>query len=295
MIPQSASRRFRGGCLTVLVAIAIGLLWCPAAHAQCYRSHGYSYGSSYYTPSYSYPYTYTDKSLHVTYHIAMPPPSVVGSTSYINTPPGGLSQFDVGEAIKLRTNAGQRYAELGQQIIQSSETIATQNNAIVAGELELRKLEAIERLLAPAPNVQGSSSYYQKKTTVNGVAVPEPMAAATGPVNLQATVTAKCTECHGGAKRERGLDLRDLTALDAPTVEKIVLRILSDDPTARMPPIGHPALTAQEKIAFIAGAIGNGEQPEQAKGVKAPQNGNGGDKPPQKPPMPAPAQPAKPE
>lgn len=268
------------------------LLCCvpQVVNGQCYRSHGYNYS---YTP-YVAPVAsnYYDNRLVVSYTIYPPAPSVVGNTVYQNTPPGGLSQFDVGEAIKLRTNAGQRYAELGQQIIQSSETIASQNNQIVAGELELRKLEAIERLLAPAPNLQGSSSYYQKKTTVNGVAVPEPMAAAAGPVNLQATVAAKCTECHGGAKRERGLDLRDLTALDAPTVEKIVLRILSDDPTTRMPPIGHPALTAQEKIAFIAGAIGNGEQPEQGKGVKAPQNGNGGEKPPPKPPMPAPVQPA---
>lgn len=239
----------------------------PAA-AQCGYRHA-TYAVPYVAPTYTYTYPYHDNSFNVTYHLTFPPPTVAGSTVYGNVP-GGLSLFDAGEAYKLKVAAGQRLAEQGAALVQSADVILQQSVQSNGSEQKLRALESLERILNSKTEAY---SAIQTTRVGPGQLVANAAAGAGHDGSPQGIVTAKCTRCHGNGRTEKGLDLRNLTTLPEGKAGLVLERILSDDPSVRMPPPSEgvrAALTPQEKLALIAGAIGGGEKQQDTPPLKQP-------------------------
>ena len=109
-------------------------------------------------------------------------------------------------------------------------------------------------------------STYDSRTKSGGVGPPPaapqaPQAAQAG--SLQAIVQQKCVACHNSEKKNGGLDLSNLAAVNTAQTNKILERIIHPDPTKRMPiredlSPGEP-LSKNEVAAFFVAAYAAAE------------------------------------
>lgn len=283
--------------------LSVGLA-CPAA-AQCrsysayHPTYSYSCAPAYtYSSVYAYPvtYPYLDQRFQVVYNLEFPPLAATGSTVYGYQTPTAVGLDPAGYL-----NAAGRYAEYGGQLAQTGTAnfnTSVQNLAAAqqqATELQIRQQLTRAIMSAPAGMLQGSTGSIQFAPGVNGQmqlqaaaptsTAPAPPAdgseavAAAPPSSLQGVANSKCVECHGGARKERGLDLRNLGALNGDQVQLVLKKIMSSS-SDRMPPPEKPQLTPEEKLAFVAGAT-QAQPKESPAGSKAPATA------PQSPPQPA--------
>jgi hypothetical protein len=246
----------------VVVVAALALLLSDSASAQCYTHRPRAYVA----PSYTYQYPYHDHRFQVTYNITLPQPAVAGSTIYGNTPPYGVSLLDPLEAYRLRVSAGQRGMELGAQLVQSADVVVTQAAAAQEGQLKLRLLEQLDRFVNGASAGGAATLQLRASRDAQGNVRVEssPLVAPSG-LDVQAITKAKCVSCHGGAKKEKGLDLTDLAALDPKYEELILKRIFPDDPKDQMPPPESGLrLAFEEKMAYVKTSHLCGGKPAQA-------------------------------
>lgn len=272
---------------------------------------------AYVAPTYYAPpaiQTFAYPPLAVSYNIALPNYAATGSTAYgyghsaaTGLDPAGLlnsagrylqlgsdaasqgfSQYNQSAAV---INAGNRREmelavrqQLAQQIMQGVTAQQNGTGQYGAGQpaagqpavgQPVQQPPAGQPLEQPANGQpaagQPAAGQPQANTT------PAPNDATESPANLQAVADNKCVKCHGGTRKEKNLDLRDLSLLEPAKVRKILEKIMTDDPNDKMPPVKEPPLTIEEKIAFIAGAIGPSEKSAEkaGAGVKQQPNGNG--------------------
>ncbi|HEY5313330.1 MAG TPA: c-type cytochrome domain-containing protein, partial [Pirellulales bacterium] len=103
------------------------------------------------------------------------------------------------------------------------------------------------------------------------------------PEAIPSLVSKTCAGCHSGPQPKAGLDLSDLRTL-APDVRlKCIGRVLSDDPSQRMPPASSGKTLSAEDLGRLL--------QEFAARAQAPR-GAGGANGSQPPPVPPPASPA---
>jgi mono/diheme cytochrome c family protein len=246
------------------IACLLALSLPPAASGQCYTHRPREYVS----PARTDQYPYHDNRFQVTYNVTLPPPAVTGSTIYGNiatygTAPYGFSLLDPLEAYRLRINAGQRGMELGAQLVQSADVVIAQAAAAQESQLKLRLLEELDRFVNGASAAGGAALQLRASRDAQGRLQVETAPSANSTVasapsagspllDVQAITKAKCVACHGSGKKEKGLDLSDVLALDPKYEEVILKRILPDDPKDQMPPPGSGLrLSFDEKMAFV--------------------------------------------
>lgn len=74
------------------------------------------------------------------------------------------------------------------------------------------------------------SAVSSRKLTADGFSADRP------PAESISTIARSCVACHGGTAPKAGLDLTDLTRLTPQQRLQAVARVVSDDPSVRMPP-----------------------------------------------------------
>lgn len=194
-------------------------------------------------------------------------PTQQGATIYgYSTVADVYGDVDLGALYQQALRLGEQAQTYGAAAARDSKTLIAQegeNRARVAAILAEAQATR-EKLDAARPTSQSQIRTHQFRINTHSGggqpgATPDEATDAGGGVSalganpLLTLVSNKCVRCHGGAKTEAGLDLRDLTKLTADQGTAVLARIVDPDPE-RMMPKGGPPLSVQERMLFFQAA-----------------------------------------
>lgn len=171
--------------------------------------------------------TNTDNSISYTYNINYEQPTAAqGTTLYGIASTYGTT--DLGSIF----HAASRLASDASAVTAQANAVALALGGDITrvAEIQAQGQAAAAALLATKPN---PSSVVGRQYNVTNNS--EARASAVGPpsaVDVSSVVTTKCISCHNPAKASGGLDLSDLSKVDA---RKVKARIVHHDPLKRMP------------------------------------------------------------
>ena len=155
-------------------------------------------------------------------------------------------------------------AELAVLYAQQSARLASDSQAYAdksigrhseASERQQRLLEILAKSeaaikLIEAVNKEQPRIKFEQRTTEPFMPPAKEQTSSDG--RFEQLVVLKCSQCHGAAKQEGNLDMRQWPTFTAQRKDEINARLLPGlDPKRRMP-LNHPPLTTAERILFLS-------------------------------------------
>jgi len=136
-----------------------------------------------------------------------------------------------GKTLDLLNAEGNNRARVAEILAKGQVT----QQVILAAAQTLQQSNAASQLSIERRSTAGNN------TDSYGTPPPPPKTQTPPPANvgsgltIEQVFTTRCISCHNSEKKGGGLDLSDISALDATAGDKILRRITHDDPTKRMP------------------------------------------------------------